>query len=85
MSKRKVSEMTEVLRQEEGRGGRPVPSEEDREAYARRKKEWKDILQAMTWEEVVIALSLREDKKEYAEMHQTWLRYRRGSDSRESS
>ena len=80
MGKRKPNEVREVIRQEEARGRGYVYSEEEKEAYQRRKKQWKDILRAMTWEEVTIALSLRQGKPEYDEYYRIWKDYHRDRD-----
>jgi hypothetical protein len=78
--KRKSRDLKEVLRQEQGRGKRYVPSEEEKEAYRRSQKQLRDILWAMKWEEVVTALSLRKGKPEYDEYYQVWRDYHRDCD-----
>ena len=80
MEKRKSRDMKEVLRQERGRSRRYVPSEEDKEAYKKRKKQLKDILRAMKWGEVATALSLRQGTPEYDEYRQIWKDYHRDCD-----
>ena len=80
MDTRKSKDMKEVLRQERARGQRYVHSEEEKEAYQRRKKQWKDTLRAMQWEEVVTALSLQQGKPEYDEYYRIWKDYHRDCD-----
>ena len=80
MRKRKPNDMSEVLRQERARGQRYVFSEEEKEAYQRRKKQWKDLLRAMTWKEVTAALSLQGDTPEYDEYRRIWKDYHRDCD-----
>ena len=78
--KRKSRDLREVLRQEQGRGGRYVPSDEEKEAYRKSKKQLRDILRAMNWEEVVTALSLQRGKPEYEEYYRIWKDYHRDCD-----
>jgi len=78
--KSKSKDLKEVLRQEQGRGRRYVPSDEEKEAYRKRKTQLKDILRAMNWEEVVIALSLRKRTQEYDQYYQIWRDYHRDRD-----
>ena len=80
MAKRKPNEMSEVLRQERARGQRYVHSEEEKETYELRKKQWKDTLRAMKWAEVVTALSLQRGKPEYDEYYRIWRDYHRDCD-----
>ncbi len=70
-------DLEEVLRQERGRGRRYIPSDEEKEGHRRRKKQLKDILRVMKWEEVVTALSLRKGTPEYEEYCQIWKSYQR--------
>ncbi len=79
--KRKSKDIREVLRQEQGRGRRYVPSEEEKESYKKRKGQFKDILRAMKWEEVVTALSLRQGTPEYDEPRRIWRDYHRDRDA----
>jgi hypothetical protein len=78
--KRKSKDLKEVLRQEQGRSKRYVPSEEEKEAYKKSLKPYKDMLRAMNWSEVVTALSLRQGTLEYDEYHRIWKDYRRDCD-----
>jgi len=73
-------DMKEVLRQEQGRGKRYIPSEEEKKAYRKRKKQLKDALRVMRWEEVVSGLSLRKGTPEYEEYSQIWKEYHRDCD-----
>ncbi|HEX7766892.1 MAG TPA: hypothetical protein VF443_09265, partial [Nitrospira sp.] len=79
MKKQKNGDLDEVLRQERGRGKKYVPSEEEKQAHRLLKKQWKDILAVMGWEDVVTALSLQEGTPEYDEYRRIWQSYRRDS------
>lgn len=79
MKNQKNRDLDEVLRQERGRGKKYVPSEEEKRAHRIIKKQWKDILAAMDWNDVVIALSLQKGTPEHDEYHQIWKNYRRDS------
>ncbi len=65
-----------VRREEEQRGKRRQPPDQDK-VKARREleKQWRDILQTMTWKEVTDALGLKPGTPEHDDLYRTWREY----------
>lgn len=75
----KSDEVERVRREEEQRGKRrPPPAEEKLKARRELRKQWREILQTMTWKEVSDALGLQPGTAEYDDFYRTWRDYQRG-------
>ncbi|MBI4400112.1 MAG: hypothetical protein HY581_00585 [Nitrospirae bacterium] len=72
----KRDDIDRVRREEEQRGKRRPPPDKDKlKSIREQKKQWRDILQAMTWKEVTDALGLQPGMPEYDDFYQTWREY----------
>jgi hypothetical protein len=72
----KDDDIDRVKREEEQRGRRRPPPDEDKlRARREMEKQYRDILQAMTWQEVTDALGLKPGTQEHDDLYQTWREY----------
>ena len=78
--KSKSNDLKEVLRQEQGRGRRYAPSDEEKEVYRKRKTQLKVFRGAMKGEYVFFALPRQRRTQEYDQYYQIWRDYHRDCD-----
>lgn len=72
----KDDDIDRVKREEEQRGKRRPPPDEDKlRARREMEKRYRDILQAMTWKEVTDALGLKPGTPEHDDLYRTWREY----------
>lgn len=75
MNSNDSDDIDDVIRQERSRGRSWLSNKDDTKTHRLRVKQYKDILRAMQWKEVVSALGLRRGSKEYDEWKQIWTAY----------
>jgi hypothetical protein len=75
MNSNDSDDLDDIIRQERSRGRSWLSNKDDIKAHRLRVKQYKDILRAMQWKEVVSALGLRKGSKEYDEWKQIWTAY----------
>ena len=72
----KDDDINRVKREEEQRGKRrPLPDEDKLKAQREIEKQWRDILQAMTWKEVTDRLGLKPGTPEHDDLYRTWREF----------
>ena len=68
-------DIDDVIRQEGSRGRKWLPSRDDIKAHRQWVKDCRDILRAMTWDEIVSELGLRRGSTEYGDWKRIWTAY----------
>jgi len=72
----KDDDIDRVKREEEQRGRRRPPPDEDKLSARREmEKQYRDILQAMTWKEVTDRLGLQPGTPEHDDLYRAWREF----------
>jgi len=75
----KDDEIDRLRREEEQRGKRrPPPNQDKLKARREIEKQYRDILQAMTWKEVTDRLGLQPGMPEHDDLYRTWREFQQG-------